>query len=317
MSVPVVVLAGALGVGKTTLLNHLLRTSSGVRIGVVVNDFGAVEVDALLVSAWSDDTVSLANGCLCCALGDDTLDDVLGRLCAPSSGLDVVLVEASGVAEPGALVPRVASAPGAGFGGLVLVVSAVEPAPVAGADLVVLTKTDLVDPGRAEALCRERNPVVPLVHAVRGALDPRVLLDPDVLAAAAARPGRQLVLGEEVGGEAGDRAHPGHASVELVTDEALDGHALLALFDDRPPGLFRAKGFVDLGEDEQYTLQVVGRQVELTAGVPRGVHGSRLVCVGVGMDVAVVRARLQGCIGTGSGHDAERSRRAVASRVAL
>lgn len=108
---PVVVLAGSVGAGKTTVLNHLLRTTSGARIGLVVNDFGSVNVDSMLVSAWSDDTVALQNGCLCCALGDDVLNDVLARLTSLEAGLDVVVVEASGVAEPAALVPRVASAP--------------------------------------------------------------------------------------------------------------------------------------------------------------------------------------------------------------
>jgi G3E family GTPase len=319
--VPVVVLAGFLGAGKTTVLNHLLRTSTGVRIGVVVNDFGAVNVDALLVSSFSADAVALQNGCVCCVLGDDELDDVLGRLTSVGAALDVVLVEASGVAEPAALVPRVASAPGASFGGLVLVVDAAELVDtarrhpevlehVAAADLVVLTKTDLADARAAEELCRAANPTAPLVHAPLGALDPRLLLDPEVLAAARDRPGRQLVLGEP---DHDRHLHAAYESVELVTDQPLDGRALLELFDDRPPGLFRAKGFVDLGGGERFTLQVVGRQVGITPGVPAGARGSAIVCLGSGMDLDVVRQRLHGCVGASD----ERAVRAVAGRVAL
>lgn len=312
-------LAGFLGAGKTTVLNHLLRSSTGVRVGVVVNDFGAVNVDALLVAGYTADAVALQNGCLCCALGDDDLDDVLGRLTAAEAGLDVVLVEASGVAEPRALVPRVASAPGASFGGLVLVVDAAELVDtaarhlevlehVAEADLVVLTKTDLVEATAAEALCRSVNATAPLVHAVHGVLDPRLLLDPDVLTAARDRPGRQLVLGEEEPHDHAGHLHSAYESVELVTDEPLDGAAVRELFDDRPPGLFRAKGFVDLGGGERFTLHVVGRQVALTPGVPRGAHGSSVVCLGAGMDVDAVRERLQRCM-TVSDAQAGRARR--------
>jgi Ni2+-binding GTPase involved in maturation of urease and hydrogenase len=73
--IPVVVLAGFLGSGKTTLLNHLLHSSGGSRIGAVVNDFGAIEIDAMaVVGALGDSTVSLGNGCLCCAVDAGELD---------------------------------------------------------------------------------------------------------------------------------------------------------------------------------------------------------------------------------------------------
>ncbi len=73
--IPVVVLAGFLGSGKTTLLNHLLHRSGGSRIGAIVNDFGAIEIDAMAVAgALGDSTVSLGNGCLCCAVDVSELD---------------------------------------------------------------------------------------------------------------------------------------------------------------------------------------------------------------------------------------------------
>jgi len=79
--IPVVVLAGFLGSGKTTLLNHLLHHSGGSRIGAVVNDFGAIEIDAMAVAgALGDSTVSLGNGCLCCAVDVSELDGYLDRL---------------------------------------------------------------------------------------------------------------------------------------------------------------------------------------------------------------------------------------------
>ena len=91
--IPVVVLAGFLGSGKTTLLNHLLRTSGGTRIGVVVNDFGRINIDAFAVSAQVDSMVSLSNGCLCCAVDGTELDAMLEKLA--SADLDVIVIEAS------------------------------------------------------------------------------------------------------------------------------------------------------------------------------------------------------------------------------
>ena len=72
--IPVVVVTGFLGSGKTTMLNHLLVHSGGTRIGVVVNDFGQINIDALSVAGQVDSMVSLGNGCLCCAVDASDLD---------------------------------------------------------------------------------------------------------------------------------------------------------------------------------------------------------------------------------------------------
>lgn len=102
--IPVIVLAGFLGSGKTTLLNHLLRHRAGNRIGVIVNDFGSIEIDAMTVSGQVGSTVSLGNGCLCCAVDVSELDTFLETLTRPAARLDVIVIEASGLAEPQELV---------------------------------------------------------------------------------------------------------------------------------------------------------------------------------------------------------------------
>lgn len=155
--IPVVVPAGFLGSGKTTLLNHLLRNRSGNRIGVIVNDFGSIEIDAMTVAGQVGSTVSLGNGCLCCAVDASELDTFLETLTRPSARLDVIVIEASGLAEPQELVRMLLASdnPHIRYGGLVEVVDAAEfPATrarhpeidrhLAVADLIVLNKTDRV-----------------------------------------------------------------------------------------------------------------------------------------------------------------------------
>ena len=78
-STPVTVVAGFLGSGKTTLINHVLNSDHGLRIGVVVNDFGAINIDAELISDVNEGMVSLANGCICCVTRTDLLFDYEGR----------------------------------------------------------------------------------------------------------------------------------------------------------------------------------------------------------------------------------------------
>ncbi|MDP6159998.1 MAG: GTP-binding protein [Acidimicrobiales bacterium] len=181
--VPMVVLGGWLGAGKTTLVNRLLRATNGERIAVVVNDIGEVNLDVGLIAARDGDTVELANGCICCSIGDSlavTLRDLVLAGQSSNRQLDRLVVEASGVAEP----DRVAA-----YGdrrrirpdGIVVavdatdvVIRAADPAcgplvlrQIRAADLLVVTKADLVPDGGlgAVAWCTELAPDVPIVIA--------------------------------------------------------------------------------------------------------------------------------------------------------
>lgn len=101
-SEPVIALTGYLGAGKTTLLNHVLRVP-GARIGVVINDFGELNVDAALVTGQVDEPASIAGGCICCLPDEGGLDEALAKLADPRLGLDAIIVEASGLADPVAI----------------------------------------------------------------------------------------------------------------------------------------------------------------------------------------------------------------------
>ncbi|MFT4126848.1 MAG: GTP-binding protein [Gordonia sp. (in: high G+C Gram-positive bacteria)] len=323
--VPVVLVAGFLGAGKTTLLNHLLATGGrdGARIGVLVNDFGSVNIDALLVAGQADGAVSLSNGCLCCSVDQVGLDAALATLLAPSAGLDAIVIEASGIAEPRSLIRLVTAAadPRMAYGGLVYVVDAAlfgrargaHPeidGHVALADLVVVNKADLLDASALDAVCAavtELNPSAPQV-AVRGArVDPRMLFDaavrgPDVGP-------RQLTLDEllaetcpdgEPHGAPPDHLHDGFTSATLQVDEPMDPRRL-ARFLERPPrGCYRIKGitwFDVPGHRQCYVVHGVGGFVDVRceawAGRPRQ---TSLVAIGSGMDVDEVTAALAAAV---------------------
>ncbi|WP_406347886.1 GTP-binding protein [Streptomyces sp. NBC_00144] len=285
--VPVVVLAGFLGSGKTTLLNHLLRQSRGTRIGAVVNDFGAIEIDAMTVAGQVDSMVSLGDGCLCCAVDTSELDEYLGRLSRPDLRIDVIVIEASGLAEPQELIRMILASdnPDIVYGGLVQVVDAAEfdatrsrhpetDRHLTLADLVVLNKADRVDEaGRARirAAVGEHAVGVPVVSAAYGQIDPGLLID---RRPAGERVG-QLSFDDlrddvhddghddrgsdgtdtapaEAGSRADDGDHSGHLhalyeSVGFVSAEPMNPRRLMEFLDARPDGLYRIKGFVHFG----------------------------------------------------------------------
>ncbi|MER7519852.1 GTP-binding protein [Streptomyces sp. NPDC126499] len=314
--IPVVVLAGFLGAGKTTLLNHLLRSARGTRIGVMVNDFGDIGIDAMTVAGQVGSTVSLGNGCLCCAVDASELDEYLEVLTRPELRLDVIVIEASGLAEPQELVRMVLASDNERtvYGGLIEVVDAAEFAStrsrhpetdrhLAAADLVVVNKIDRVAP---EELRTVRETVTALagraavVEAVQGRVDPELLFDRVVPEGEIT--GQMSIEDILYGPEDEDHAHPhaAYETVSLATSTPLHPRRLMAFLDSRPEGLYRIKGFVDFGPADpanRYGVHAVGRFLRFYPE-PWPADEERLtqlVLIGSGTDTATLRKELAAC----------------------
>ncbi|MFJ5309607.1 GTP-binding protein [Streptomyces sp. NPDC088350] len=319
VQIPVLVLAGFLGSGKTTLLNHLLHRSGGSRIGAIVNDFGAIEIDALAVAgALGDSTVSLGNGCLCCAVDASELDVYLERLARPSAGIDVIVIEASGLAEPEELVRMLLASehPGIVYGGLVEVVDAAEfddtrakhpeiDRHLSLADLVVVNKLDrAADAPRVLGLVRSLTDRAAVVPATYGRIDPEFLFD--------CRPNEERVgqltfddLHEHAGDtHAGDthadHLHTAYDSLSFASDVPMEPRRLMGFLDSRPEGLYRIKGYVDFGAHDvrnRYAVHAVGRFLRFypEPWASGDARLTQLVLIGTGLDMAALGKELEAC----------------------
>lgn len=314
-AVPVIALTGYLGAGKTTLLNHVLR-SPGARIGVVINDFGELNVDAGLVTGQVDEPASIAGGCICCLPDDGGLDVALARLADPKLRLDAIIVEASGLADPVAIsrIIRFSGVDNVRPGGVVDVLDAAThfdtvdkdaapPARYAAATLVVVNKLDQVAESdrpaalrRIEDRVRERNPYAQVVGATAGRIDPALLYD----ASAADQETGQLTFrelffdAEPAAPHTHDHDHVHADSVTAVGEGCVDPDAVIDLLEHPPSGVYRMKGTVAVryrATTRLYVVNVVGPSIHIAAAPP-GASGNGLVAIGMGMDTDDVRDRL-------------------------
>ncbi|HEY3910362.1 MAG TPA: GTP-binding protein [Stellaceae bacterium] len=197
--IPVTLLTGFLGSGKTTVLNYLLKQPGMVATAVVVNEFGEIGIDHLLVEKATDDVVLLNSGCLCCSVRGDIVDTLLNLYVGRANGkiphFARVVIETTGLADPAPILHTLISDPLVAarymLDGVVATVDAVNGAgtldrqseavkQAAVADRLLLTKTDLAEPGAAASLKARLavlNPGAPVLSVAQGEVDPALLFN--------------------------------------------------------------------------------------------------------------------------------------------
>jgi G3E family GTPase len=316
-AIPVTILTGFLGAGKTTLLNRILSGDHGLRVAVLVNDFGAINVDAELVVGVEDDMISLANGCVCCQVRDDlveAIDDVIGR----STPVDCVLLEASGIADPAAIFVtftdskyrdriRVDSITCVVDAEQVLKEDDPEQAAILKlrqigfADLVILNKADLAGDelvAKVRAWIDSYLNRVRVVETTQCQVPLSVVLGtdrPDL-------PVRRPVIPFKDGSHERDHGQD-FATWSYETKEPLSIQALREMIKRRlPRGVYRCKGIIystDVPE-QRCVLQVVGRRSDLTIDRPWNDESpaTRIVAIGAlgDIDSEELKALFDSCI---------------------
>jgi G3E family GTPase len=321
---PITIITGFLGAGKTTLLYNILRGDHGLRVAVLVNDFGAVNIDSELIVGVEGETVSLSNGCICCTIRDDLLSAVF-NLIQRDNPPEYVVIETSGVSDPHQVAQTFlmpALRPYVKVDSIVAVVDAEQVRDlkddqamlamdqISAADMLVLNKVDLVSKAELEqvrAWIYDVTPRARILETTHGRAPMELLLGVGefTIERLASRETRDIhVHGAQPAPDHDDGHHEhdhdrDHSLVfntwHYQSDEPMVYEALCDAVDGLPATIFRAKGIVYLKEapDRKTIMHVVGRRAMLTMAEKWGGQQLRTQIVVIGSYGGVDAGMLQ------------------------
>ena len=278
---PVTIIGGYLGSGKTTLVNRLLREAGGLRLAVLVNEFGELPIDKDLIESIDDNIISIAGGCVCCSYGNDlvmAMIDLAKMVPRPNH----VLLETSGVALPGAIAASVDLLQGYTTSGVIVLADAETVRERAAdrymsdtverqldaADIIVLNKIDLVSSSSSDAIhswLAQHFVHARIVTATHAELPPAIVLDG--------------LVGHGRDGYAASHHQVDVFETATITLAAgIDATRLAKRLAEPELGLLRAKGFVTVHDGSSVTIQVVGGRWNVSPSAAPAHNG--IVCIG-------------------------------------
>ena len=314
--IPVVIVGGFLGAGKTTLLNYILSEQHGLNVGVLVNDFGAINIDAKLVVGVDGDTVSLANGCVCCSINDNLIQACL-ELIQRKNPPELLIVETSGVSEPMPVANTFSSPEIEKIMALdsILTVVDAEQFPeilkgemsslarlqVRDADILILNKVDLVDAKTLEStksLVRNIAPGTRMLESTLGIVSLNLITGMGLHTIS--KKDEPAIHNKH----SHQHEHP-FSTWQWTSDLPLSFPKLRLLIENLPATIYRLKGiaYVEEMPSHQVEVQVVGKRsnigdTELWADNSRQ---SEVVMIASknGIDQDAMQRAFDDCIGTG------------------
>lgn len=297
MTLPITIIGGYLGAGKTSMVNHLLRHANGLRLAVLVNEFGALPIDEDLIEAEDDDIISIAGGCVCCSYGNDLILALM-KLADLQPRPDHVVLEASGVAIPSAIASTVSLLQGYSLDGVLVLANAEtieEQAKDAyigdtilrqlhDADMVIVNKIDLVSKNQVHQVHEWLQTVIPnaqIVECRHGKVPKEVLL--------------QSYLDTRETDFA--QSHPeanAFQSQAFAIEMCPDPERLAKALAEPALGLIRAKGFVRTGASEVKSVQTLGRRWWVAPAPENVASGLVVIALRSRLDTAAVQAAING-----------------------
>lgn len=309
--IPITVIQGFLGSGKTTLLNHFLTHNQGMNIGVVVNDFGDINIDSQLVKSKTEKRLELTSGCICCSLQTLDLQEAIDQFTYRDSNIDYIIIEASGLAEPRDLALTLKNTLGlkVRLDSIVTVLDAENIKKNASehdtardqiifTDFIIINKVDLVSHAKIKEIhqmVNSFNPKARVIESTKADVDVRLLLDQDMYKT------RDINVGNEPDSDHSRHVHSHYSSFSWTSQKPLHPMKFQEFVNRKlPVEVYRAKGFADFGlkgHSRKYIFQLVGVRPEI---VWENWHDdtpqTQLVFIGQGVNEKQIKADLEDCV---------------------
>ncbi len=302
---PVTIVTGFLGSGKTTLLNHILNGEHGLKIGVLINELGEIDIDSQLLESIEEEMVQLSNGCICCTINEDLVAAVFKMLTSPEK-IDYLVIETSGVADPLPIVSTLANSELRGLTRLDAVLGIVDALnfsaeydestaarhQIRHSDVLLLNKIDLVD----------RSQLATVKKALAAFQTAAIVLETQKCQVPLS-----LLLDVQLAQLDNPASEPVHDHDHLAADSWMsiafefDGPFQITKFrelvQDLDDNIFRSKGILWFAESEQrHIFQLCGKRYEINSDRWRGTPQNQIVFIGKGLDAETLGQELTACL---------------------
>lgn len=313
---PVTIITGFLGSGKTTLLNHILQNQDGLKVAVLVNEFGDINIDSQLLVAVDEDMVELSNGCICCTINDNLVEAVYNVL-ERSDRVDYMILETTGLADP---LPIALTFLGTELqyltrlDSILTVIDSETFSPehfnseaaynqMMYSDIIILNKTDLVTPAKIAELqqyIHSEKTGARILQSSMGVVPLPLILDVNL-----ANPGLKEATPSHDHHHDHDHDHHSHhlendgfVSVSFTSDRPFNLDRFQNFLDKQLPiDVFRAKGILWFEKlAPRYIFQLSGKRYELKTDETKPPQSVQLVLIGRNLDGSTIKAQLQECL---------------------
>ena len=307
---PVTVIAGFLGSGKTTLVNHILANNAGLKAAVIVNEIGEIGIDGDLIVATENDMVELSNGCICCSINNDLVETIF-RVLERKHAIDYLVVETTGLADP---LPVVLTFLRSEFRDIVRVDSIVTVAdaecfsldlfesPAARnqlryGDTILLNKSDLASAARladVEGKIRTVRDKARIIQTTRCGVPLALILSVGLF-------GSEHLLADGCADHEHEHAShlqdDGFEAISFQIDRPFAVQKFQQFLEQLPPDIFRGKGLLWLdASDKRYIFHLVGQRFTLDESPSFAALQNKLVLIGRNLDHDHLKRQIEGCV---------------------